>query len=285
MASFVITTAVITVLLFTLVNIARAQIDTAAPPSNLSNQFCPVFTDEATEPQIWVDYQGERVYFCCNKCKRLFKHAPELYTKNLPQFAVATVTTNASDGHVDGHPEETRAVQSVRHEDAHAAAPESHDHAQHETAEKRSGVKRVFVWLGNFHPPSTDFPIALLISSALAEILFVMTRQNRFDSAARFCVWLGATSTVVAVALGWFFAGFRWVDTDGLMTLHRWLGTGAGAFAVILLILNVAAHQRDDHGRKWLLWYRVALFTSAIAVATNGFFGGAMIYGLDHYAW
>lgn len=32
-------------------------------------------------------------------------------------------------------------------------------------------------------------------------------------------------------------------------------------------------------------WYRLALFIGATAVAANGFLGGAMIYGLDHYAW
>ncbi len=62
-ASFVITTAVIAVVLFTLVNIACAQMDTAATPSKISNPVCPVFTDDATEPQLWGDYQGERVCF------------------------------------------------------------------------------------------------------------------------------------------------------------------------------------------------------------------------------
>jgi hypothetical protein len=29
----------------------------------------------------------------------------------------------------------------------------------------------------------------------------------------------------------------------------------------------------------------VALFISAFLVTATGFFGGAMVYGIDHYAW
>lgn len=31
--------------------------------------------------------------------------------------------------------------------------------------------------------------------------------------------------------------------------------------------------------------YRLALLLAVLFVAANAYFGGAMIYGLDHYAW
>jgi hypothetical protein len=96
----------------------------------------------------------------------------------------------------------------------------SHDPAQHghtadsgpgmpSVARPGSSVPKSLAWLGKFHPPATHFPIALLISAALAEFLFMRT------------------------------------------------GTIA---------------------------YRHALFSAAGLVGAPGFIGGALLYGLDHYA-
>src|SRR6516162_11927020 len=41
-------------------------------------------------------------------------------------------------------------------------------------------------WLGKFHPPAANFPIALLVAAALAEILFAATGRPVFDAANRF---------------------------------------------------------------------------------------------------
>jgi uncharacterized membrane protein len=284
---FVTAAVVIGVVFFAWLNSANGQTATNNGSGTVTNQTCPVLTDEAIDPDIWVEYQGERVYFCCNKCKRKFEQQPQAYLANLPQFADPVEAAPRSAGQVNEHAGHSHAEQTVGQDGADDKDAESgsHDHADHGHADATSGLKRLTAWLGNFHPPSTDFPVALLISAAIAELLLVVTGRQMFDSAARFCVWLGSVSAMGAVALGWFFAGFRLTDPDWIMTLHRWLGTGAGALALVLLLLNVAAHRRDDRGRNWLPWYRVTLFTAASAVATNGFFGGAMVYGLDHYAW
>lgn len=81
--------------------------------------------------------------------------------------------------------------------------------------------------------------------------------------------------------MGWFFAGFRLTDPDWIMTVHRWLGTAAGIWAMLVLVLCIVTYRSV----AWKPWYRLALFIGAAAVAANGFFGGAMVYGLDHYAW
>jgi len=40
-------------------------------------------------PDIYVDYRGKRVYFCCEMCKSAFQDNPEAYLDRLPQFAAA----------------------------------------------------------------------------------------------------------------------------------------------------------------------------------------------------
>jgi YHS domain-containing protein len=47
---------------------------------------CPV-TGEPIDKNIFVEYKGKKVYFCCADCKGLFEKEPEKYAAKLPQFA------------------------------------------------------------------------------------------------------------------------------------------------------------------------------------------------------
>jgi hypothetical protein len=48
---------------------------------------CPVMRDNDINPAIFTEYEGERVYFCCQFCKGAFEKEPEKYLAGLPQFA------------------------------------------------------------------------------------------------------------------------------------------------------------------------------------------------------
>jgi YHS domain-containing protein len=50
---------------------------------------CPVMVGNKIDPNIYTDYMGRRVYFCCLKCKGTFEANPEKYLDHLPQFAAA----------------------------------------------------------------------------------------------------------------------------------------------------------------------------------------------------
>ena len=268
--------------------------------SEITNPTCPVTVGEEIDPEQWIEYQGKRVYFCCETCKRKFKRNPDAYLANLPQFA-ETSSDSAMEGHNDqdqhDHATTMASTASETHEhsekadgpehgasDEHGEEEAQHDHNAHEGSGK-SGLAKLISWLGKSHPPSVHFPIALLMSAAFAELLVMVTGRSLFESAARFCVWIGSVSTLGAVTLGWFFAGFRLSDPDWIMTVHRWLGTAVGGLAIIILFLCIAAYRPGPQQKQWKLWYRIALFIGAAAVSANGFFGGALVYGLNHYAW
>ncbi len=47
---------------------------------------CPVMGGPINK-SIFIEYQGKKVYFCCNGCPDMFKANPEKYISKLPQFA------------------------------------------------------------------------------------------------------------------------------------------------------------------------------------------------------
>ena len=46
---------------------------------------CPVMGGGVNKA-IFVEYQGKKVYFCCDPCKEKFNADPEQYVAKLPQF-------------------------------------------------------------------------------------------------------------------------------------------------------------------------------------------------------
>jgi len=52
-----------------------------------ANATCPVMVGNKVDPNIFVEYKGKKVYFCCAICKTAFLKDPEKYLPRLPQFA------------------------------------------------------------------------------------------------------------------------------------------------------------------------------------------------------
>lgn len=168
----------------------------------------------------------------------------------------------------------------------------SHDHRNHAAGptaaavhvardRPESNLPKPLAWLGRFHPPLTHFPIALLTVAALGELIFMRTHAVYFEHAVHFSVCLGSIGALGAATLGWFFAGFHWVDDEWPMTAHRWAGTATALLAAGLLILL----ERTGRGAGSRKTFRIALFSGAALVGATGFLGGALLYGLDHYSW
>ncbi len=47
--------------------------------------ICPVMGNPINK-DIFVEYKGKKVYFCCPGCDKIFKEDPEKYLAKLPQF-------------------------------------------------------------------------------------------------------------------------------------------------------------------------------------------------------
>lgn len=53
---------------------------------------CPVMGDPINK-NMYVDYKGYRIYFCCNECPEKFKKNPEKYMKKLKDAGVTLEKT------------------------------------------------------------------------------------------------------------------------------------------------------------------------------------------------
>jgi mono/diheme cytochrome c family protein/uncharacterized membrane protein len=143
--------------------------------------------------------------------------------------------------------------------------------------------EKLIRWLGRFHPAAVHFPIALLTAAAVAELLRMATGKPAFDAIARYCVWFGVLTALVAGTLGWFMGRFRLTDASWVMMTHRWLGTSTVVCAGLALVLSELSRRPDR--RRTRMVFRIAVLALAVLVSVTGFFGGAVAYGLDHYAW
>jgi len=152
-----------------------------------------------------------------------------------------------------------------------------------EARPSRGFFEKLIRWLGKFHPPLVHFPIALLTAAAVAELLRLATGKPAFDAISRFCIWFGALTAVAAGILGWFLVGFRFTDASWVMMMHRWIGTFTVACAGLVLVLSEMSRPPARHRTQ--VWFRVTLFVAAALVSVTGFFGGAVAFGLNHYAW
>lgn len=260
------------------------------------NATCPVMPGEPIDPRFTVIYEGKSIGLCCRKCRTKFEADPAAYIASLSAPIASPAGIARHDGGVDrlqdaheqhdGHAHEhDGAGQPAAAQTENAQAePDADRPAEHAHSHDTAARSKLAVWIGKFHPASTHLPIGLILGAAVAESLFLFTRKAYFRHAAAFCLTLGTIGALVTALLGWFNGGFVLWDEDWVQATHRWLGTVTSLIAIVALgLLQIAVHRSNS--RKINLAYQATLLCLAIFVATAGFFGGSLVYGLDHYSY
>ena len=143
---------------------------------------------------------------------------------------------------------------------------------------------RFITWVGRFHPSVVHFPIALLVAAAIAQLLRHAAGLERLGDTARFCTALGALGAVCAALLGWADAGL-WGNEGYVTAIHRWMGTATAAWALVTLFLGERYYRHPRQSPKRFGAYHLTLYLGAVLVLATSFFGGAVVRGIDHYAW
>jgi YHS domain-containing protein len=131
--------------------------ETLSSETPIAQTTCPVMIGNPIDPSLYVDHEGQRIYFCCKMCVQTFKENPAAYLPNLTNSNI----TNDQSVEIEDH----------YHETDHVAL---------------SNTSRLIRFLGKFHPVAVHIPIGLLLGALLAEGLFLCFRTRAiFRNAAR----------------------------------------------------------------------------------------------------
>jgi uncharacterized membrane protein len=137
---------------------------------------------------------------------------------------------------------------------------------------------RLMDWLGRLHPIIVHFPIAFFPAAFLTAI--VGRRRPAFTAPVQFLVVAGGIIAPIAAVLGWLDGGFNLATDDWMLSYHRWLGTGIGVGALALAIWAIRRPEQD-RGPGMIL----GLGLMTVAIVIQGWFGGALVHGMDHMNW
>lgn len=143
---------------------------------------------------------------------------------------------------------------------------------------RMSLTKRLLDWLGRFHPIIVHFPIAFFPAALFTAV--VGRKRPAYSAPVQFLVVAGGILAPISALLGWLNGGWIVWDADPLLAIHRWLGTGIGVGG---LLLAIWAWRRpwEDRGNGMIL----SLTLMTVAIAAQGWFGGALVHGPEHLNW
>jgi uncharacterized membrane protein len=132
--------------------------------------------------------------------------------------------------------------------------------------------------IGRLHLLFLHFPIALIVMTVLAELLWLLYEKHLFDHAARFMLLAAALFAPVTALLGWalsYHVPYEGMSLD-LFEWHRYFGiltTGLVIIAAVLRELYIRERMKS------LRVYHVCLFFLFTCVNLTGTFGGVLAFG------
>ena len=227
--------------------------------AEITNSTCPVLAGEMVDQNIFTDYQGKRVYFCCNKCRRDFLADPEKYLAGLPQFA-SVVSTGETAG-------KTAAETTVTEE----SVP---------TPLKTSPVAII----GKFHPLVVHFPIALTFTALLFTLFSMIKRNPRYELIGVRIIYLAAAFSVLSALLG-LAAGSGTAYPAILRAYFHWhriFGISSAIMTPVVAFLAFQFQRRETVSRLWR--YRIALFVLSLIIGVTGHLGATLVYGPNYFS-
>jgi uncharacterized membrane protein/YHS domain-containing protein len=262
------------------------------------NKYCPVTTTELAEKQFSLEYNGQQIYFCCNKCKKEFLANPDVYLANL----TLEVQSSEASEHVDvgeDHQHELEEAAGESHDYEHnqdntvstvaltnQEEVESHDHAgseMHDHATGHGDTSSLVTILGKFHPLLTHFPIALILAGLLFSCLAVLRKAELLQTVSVYCLYVAALSAIATVLLG--LAAGAGADypsfLQSYLSSHRLLGISTGVMTLVTAYLGY--RQQRVRSIATVRTYRAVLFVNSILVGVTGHFGALLVFGPDYF--
>lgn len=140
-------------------------------------------------------------------------------------------------------------------------------------------------FVGSFHPVLVHFPVALILTACVAEVLYIAKKQRYFAAAALFSITAAAWMSLLAFLVGFAAAAGESFapELQRAFELHRIAGITTPMLAV------VAAGMGQSSRRTGQVWeqivFRVFLALAAVSVALAGALGGQLFHSPGHFPW
>jgi uncharacterized membrane protein len=131
-----------------------------------------------------------------------------------------------------------------------------------------------------FHPMVVHFPIALILTGFLADVVYLVWRKHEFLTKAAFWLMvLGTLGATAAVITGTFFTSH---PTEGeIASVFESHETGAWTTLIIMWVASalrvyLVAAKKEQPAFGWAVF--VLYLAGVAAVSYTGFLGGSMVF-------
>ncbi len=203
--------------------------------------------------------------------QKAMAHPPELHEeKPVAAQSQSQEQTSEDDGH------DHQAVGETEGHD-HDESAETEEHSHWGLSPDSTPMAKSMAAIGKYHLLVVHFPIALIMTAALAQALYLSRRKESYQETVRFLVWTGLFAVVAAGLLGWAHSGPPQHSEAPVMFSHRWIGSALFLGAVLTTFFM--EKSRSQGSSIWSLLFNFSLFSLALIVAINGFLGGALAHG------
>ena len=129
--------------------------------------------------------------------------------------------------------------------------------------------------IGRLHPLIVHFPIGLLVTALILELLTLTGKRNGLREGITWMVYLGSVGAVVAALCGWLLITFEDYG-DPLVQSHQNFGLATTLLSITsALLLNRAIHNKSSN----YLPYRITLLLTVISLFITGHQGASLTHG------
>jgi uncharacterized membrane protein/YHS domain-containing protein len=242
--------------------------------AKLVNQYCPVISEEKADPGITIDYRGQTIAFCCDRCLARFNADPGKYLANLPQFVCTASSAAVGKGQEDGHDQHRQQDQDNQEPDEEHTAGHQHDHSA-------QGDERPPL-LGRLHPVIVHFPVAGIPLALLGFAAWLATGREAFAKADVPPMLVGTVAAVAAVATGNIaHDSMSFSPTlHEIVERHQLMATTVMIISLVLTAIRLWRWNRMSGSWRWI--YVGGLVILAALLGFVGFLGGSLVFGPDH---
>lgn len=133
-------------------------------------------------------------------------------------------------------------------------------------------------FLAPFHSVVLHYPIGFVTLAFLLEIYSLRNRSHELRKVILIVMGLGALTSLLAAALGWFRATGGGYETEALER-HRWFAVGVTGLTILGFVILVLSHGGEDGRRVLLGLHRVVLAGCLGALVVAGHMGGNLTHG------